>query len=445
MRRPLPARRVGPNTGAEGGGGGGGPGAGRGWPWTGGGRGAAVALPWVVPALLGVVLAAVVVLRKPAPPLVWKSTIPAPEGAVMNLNPNFPGAVTVSPDGRKIAFSARAASGKVLLYLRDLDQGSERPLAGTEQAQYPFFSPDSRWLAFFTQADHTLKKIDTTGGPPVTLCSAQDGKGGSWGAGNVIVFAPDAATPLKRVASTGGEPTDVTKFAKDENSHRQPRFLPDGRRFFYFARNRDSKESAIRIGSLDGGEPTTLMKATSQAEFASGRLLYVRDQSLMAQPFDPKTAKTTGEAVPIAERVAVLRGSAIALFTVSQNGVLLYHTRTQENEATLGMRNRGGKLEEALGDAAPHENCAFAADGGSRAGQNSLKTRGRGPGGQGGDGREFAWTQADFSRVRNAAYGRFTLDRLIRMLSALDDSVEITLDIRPREGGTAFAPVPGAE
>jgi len=339
-------------------------------------RGAAVALPWVVAALLGVVLAAVVVLRKPAPPLVWKSTIPAPEGAVMNLNPNFPGAVTVSPDGRKIAFSARAASGKVLLYLRDLDQGSERPLAGTEQAQYPFFSPDSRWLAFFTQADHTLKKIDTTGGPPVTLCSAQDGKGGSWGAGNVIVFAPDAATPLKRVASTGGEPTDVTKFAKDENSHRQPRFLPDGRRFFYFARNRDSKESAIRIGSLDGGEPTTLMKATSQAEFASGRLLYVRDQSLMAQPFDPKTAKTTGEAVPIAERVAVLRGSAIALFTVSQNGVLLYHTGTQENETTLEMRSREGKIESTLGDAAAYRNVALSADGRSAAVTISDQTSG---------------------------------------------------------------------
>ncbi|MGK2857735.1 MAG: protein kinase domain-containing protein [Thermoanaerobaculia bacterium] len=330
-------------------------------------RGAAGFLPWVIAALLGVALAAAIVLRKPEPPLVWKSTIPPPEGAVVHLNSNFPGAVTVSPDGRKIAFAARDADGKVLLYLRDLDQGSARPLAGTERAQYPFFSPDSRWIAFFTQADHTLKKIDTAGGPPVTLCSAQDGKGGSWGAENVIVFAPDAATPLKRVAATGGEPTDVTKFAKDENSHRQPRFLPDGKRFFYFARNVDSKNSAIRIGSLDGGEPTTLMKATSQVEFANGRLLYVLDQSLMAQPFDPQTAKTTGEAVPIAERVAVIRGAAIALFTASRNGVLLYHTGTLENETTLEMRSREGKLESTLGDAAAYRTVALSPDGRSAA------------------------------------------------------------------------------
>jgi len=330
-------------------------------------RRASSAVPWLIAVLLGAALAAVVVLRKPEPTLVWKSTIPAPEGSVMHLNSNHPGAVAVSPDGRKIAFSARDADGKVILYLRDLDQGSARPLAGTERAQYPFFSPDSRWIAFFTQADHTLKKIDTAGGPPITICSAQDGKGGSWGSENVIIFAPDATTPLKRVASTGGEPVDVTKFAKGENSHRQPRFLPDGKRFFYFARHGDAKENAIRIGSLDGGEPTTLMKSTSQAEFANGRLLYVLDQSLMAQPFDPKSAKITGEAVPIAERVAVIRGAAIALFAVSQNGVLLYHTGTLENETTLEMRSREGKVESTLGDAAAYRSLALSPDGRSAA------------------------------------------------------------------------------
>ncbi|MCM2314124.1 MAG: serine/threonine-protein kinase [Thermoanaerobaculia bacterium] len=326
-------------------------------------RGAAGALPWVIAALLGVALVAAVLLRKPEPKLVWKSTISAPEGTVVQLNPAFPGGVALSPDGRRIAFSALDASGKTQLYVRDLDQGAARPLAGTDRAQYPFFSPDSRWVAFFTQADRTLKKIDTTGGPPVTLCTVQDGKGGSWGADDVIIFAPAASTTLMRVAATGGEPVEITKFGKSEDSHRQPRFLPDGRRFLYFARNTDPKESAVRLGSLDGGESPILMKAASQAEFASGRLLYVREQALMAQPFDLKAGKTTGEAVPIAERVAVLRGAALGLFSTSRTGVLTYHTGSLESAITLEVRDRTGKVESNLGDVASYRHVAISPDG----------------------------------------------------------------------------------
>ena len=135
----------------------------------------------------------------------------------------------MSPDGRSIAYAAIDADGEVLLYLRRLDAPKAQALSDAHNAAYPFWSPDSRWIGFFNRADGTLKKIDTRGGPPITLCKAPNGKGGTWNEEGDIIFAPDASGPLSRVSSAGGDTEVLTTIDFDRhNSHRHPKFLPGG-------------------------------------------------------------------------------------------------------------------------------------------------------------------------------------------------------------------------
>ena len=137
-----------------------------------------------------------------------------------------------------------------------LDEAEARPLSGTENAQYPFWSPDSRRIGYFSNGK--LRVVEAVGGPPLALCDAAEGKGGSWGRNGVIVFAPNYNTPLHRVAEAGGDSTPVTEFddERKDNSHRHPRFLPDGNHFLYMARSASgsSEGQAVMIGSLDGSE-----------------------------------------------------------------------------------------------------------------------------------------------------------------------------------------------
>ena len=149
------------------------------------------ALPWAAAAVLGLALVVVAWPRPTAPPRVVKASVAPPEGMRFGLNVVGPGATTVSPDGKKIAFTAIDDEGETRLYVQNLDAGKAHVLSGTEGAQYPFWAPDSRWLGFFTQPEDLLRKIDTNGGPPITLCAATNGKGGTWNTDGVIVFAPD--------------------------------------------------------------------------------------------------------------------------------------------------------------------------------------------------------------------------------------------------------------
>ena len=168
--------------------------------------------------------------------------------------------VAVSPDGRNIVFVAGAQSA-YQIWLRPVAALAARPIPGTEGGTFPFWSPDSRFIGFF--AAGKLKKVQIAGGPPIPLCDAPVGRGGSWNRDNVILFAPSAGanTGLQRVSSAGGVPTVVTTLdpATGETSHRWPHFLPDGRHYIYTASTGPccpaSKPSMIRIGSLDSTEP----------------------------------------------------------------------------------------------------------------------------------------------------------------------------------------------
>jgi serine/threonine protein kinase len=310
------------------------------------------ALPWALVVLAAIAVASLSLRPEPPSPIL-KATIPPPDSAGFHLNGLNPGPAVFSPDGSKIAFSATATDGVVRLYVRSLGASQAHLLSGTEGAQYPFWSPDSRWLGFFTQVDGTLKKIDSAGGPPMTLCEAADGKGGAWNREGVILFAPNSGDPIHRVSAAGGESEAVTEIDEElHNSHRHPRFLPDGRRFLFMARGDGAKPSAVMAGSLDGEEPRPVVESPIQAEFASGHLLFARDSTLMARPFDPDKLEFTDEAIPLAEDVLRITAASLAVFSSSENGNLLYQTGSAVAGTSIEWRELSGQVSGSLGDPA---------------------------------------------------------------------------------------------
>jgi serine/threonine protein kinase/Tol biopolymer transport system component len=322
--------------------------------------------PWAMALLAGVVAAAAIVLAvNRQPPRVFQTTLPPPTDTTFHLTGVTPGPAVLSPDGTRVAFSARNADGVAQLFLRALDQPEAHVVSGTDGAQYPFWSPDSGWVAFFTMADGTLKKVDASGGPPITLCDASNGKGGSWGSDDVIVFAPDSDTPIHSVSASGGESRPVTEIEKGRhNSHRHPRFLPDGRRFLYFARGAKAGESVIEVGSLDGDGGRELVRGDTQAEYAAGYLFFIRDQTLMAQPFDPQALEFDGEAKPLAENALTVPAAALGVFTVSPAGLLAYHSGGLNASVTPKWFDRSGREVGVLGAPGEYSSGVLSPDGG---------------------------------------------------------------------------------
>ncbi len=292
------------------------------------------ALPWVLVAVLAVALAAVgavaVVRGRPAARRPVRSFLLPPDKTSFAFDGAI-GGPELSPDGTRLVFVARDAGGKTSLYVRPLDSQAALPLAGTDGASYPFWSPDGRYVGFFVPGK--LKKIDAAGGPPETICAAASGRGGTWNRDGVIVFAPDLYGSLERVASAGGAATALTVsgVAAQQTSQRWPAFLPDGRHFLFWAGGplnaSEVKTDGIYVGSLEDAASAFLEQADSDAVYAPpGYLLFQRDQSLMAQPFDASARKLTGEAFPIAEQVANPQNYRRGCFTASDDGTLAYQT-----------------------------------------------------------------------------------------------------------------------
>jgi Tol biopolymer transport system component len=308
-------------------------------------------------------------LRSRAPEVrVYRASIPAPEGTVFSVDTTQPGPPALSPDGKKLAFAARGADAKVRLYIRALDATTAQPLAGTEGAQYPFWSPDSRFIAF--GADQKLKKIEASGGPPTVLCPTTDfPKGGAWSPKGVIVFAPSSGGPLWAVSENGGETRQVTKLdaKRGDNSHRLPSFLPDGTHFLFLARLGGASPvegNQVLVGSVDGGEPKPILRSPAAAEYASGYLLFMRDAALMAQRFDPSRRRLEGEPHPVAESVSIVRGAAKGTFSASQTGVLVAHVGDSiVLGADLEWVDRAGKTTGTLLEHAPYDEAVISPDG----------------------------------------------------------------------------------
>jgi Tol biopolymer transport system component len=276
--------------------------------------------------------------------------ITEPPGARFDMDGRSPGPATLSPNGKMVAFVAMGEDNVSHLYLRHLDQGQAVKLSGTEDAAYPFWSPDSDYIGFFSVMTDRLRKIAVSGGPPVTLCTAENGKGGSWNPDGVIIFAPTASGGLSRVPSIGGDPEPITAVGKGENSHRHPRFLPNGQDFLFAVRGIDGDSFSIRMGSLDGREPVDVAPTESQAEFADGHLFTTREGVLFATPFDPATGKLTGGGTPLVEQVLIAGlSSAAGSYSVLPSGMMLFQTGSGEEERVISWTDLGSQRMEAIG------------------------------------------------------------------------------------------------
>ena len=299
----------------------------------------AAAAPARTPVLLlaGVALACLLagaalgwkVIARPGPAPVLHTMIPPPRDTDYDLSGTAPGPAVVSPDGSMVAFTASDAEGVTRLFLRHLDKGESVSLSGTDGAAYPFWSADNRYLGFFDMAGNKLRKVAVAGGPPVTICTAPNGKGGTWNLDGDIVFAPDFNVALHRVPAIGGEPVPITTVGPDHDSHRHPRFLPDGKRFVFVARSNDEATgNAVFLASLDTTvAPRQIAETQANVDYADGHLLTVREGVLMATPFSPDQERVTDGGTPIVENVLVLSaGAAVSVFSPSRTGMLVYQT-----------------------------------------------------------------------------------------------------------------------
>ena len=304
-----------------------------------------------------IALTAVRFHEQPLQTPVVRSSIPPPENAV------FASPMAISPDGRRLAFGASTSDGKTQIWVRPLDAPTPHPLPGTEGATHPFWSPDSRFLGFF--AEGKLKKIDASGGPAFTLCAAPDGEGGTWNRDGVIVFSPTSRDALYQVSAASGVPSPVTTLdrSRSETTHRWPWFLPDGRRFLYGAGNTASG-SAIRVGSIDStSDSKVLVESMFNAVYAQGYLLFLREGTLMAQPFDTTRLVTTADASPVAEQIQTPRGLLRGVFSVSATGFLVYRTGGPIAGDQLAWFDRSGKQVAKLGAPGLFSNVHLSPDG----------------------------------------------------------------------------------
>jgi Tol biopolymer transport system component/predicted Ser/Thr protein kinase len=286
------------------------------------------------------------------------------------------GAMAVSPDGHWMVFPAIGEGGVTSFWVRSLDTVEARPLPGTDtSAQTPpaSWSWDSRYVIF--TANNKLKKIDTQGGPPQTLADVPGNlNGAAWNRDGVILIGivPGPGGPLLRVPASGGVAAPATALDKGETGHRWPQFLPDGRHFLYQRVSSDANKMGVYVGSIDAkpGEQSLkrLLASDRQAYYAvsssggPGYLVFLRDSTLMAQPFDPAKMELSGEPTAIAEGVDSFGRATYGLFSVSNTGTLVYRGRTV-SRMSLTWFDQQGNPGGTLGEPGEYANPAVSPDG----------------------------------------------------------------------------------
>jgi len=289
--------------------------------------------------------------RRPAAPgraAVMRLSILPPENASFE-------SFAVSPDGRKLAFTA-TLNEKMMLWVRALDSLDARPLAGTENAAYPFWSPDSLSIGFFMP--HKLKVVDASGGPARDIADVIVGRGGAWSPEGVILFCPRPVGILYQVPASGGAATPVTSLdeSRAEIAHTFPQFLPGGRQFLYLAASSRPGESSIRAASLDSTGSKVLLNADTGAVHApvlrgyGPSLLFAHDGALMAQPFESQRLQLSGEPMVVVPEVRHRRWQQPS-FSASSKGVLLYQGAEHQQFCWF---DRQGKLLASVG---PQNDC----------------------------------------------------------------------------------------
>lgn len=334
-------------------------------------------LAWTA-AALGVTSAIVAwsLPRGSAPPpaesrLVVRSSLVLPTDVRLSVAEDPSSRFAISPDGRRLAMIANGGAGELRLYVRPIDGLVPQPLAGTEGASHPFWSPDSRSIGFIarptaegligTQAK--LKRIDLASGQVTTLGDVAFSATGTWNADGAILFTPRGTAPIHRIPASGGASSPVTTLdeANGDVQHAHPFFLPDGRHFlFSIVGSRTSGAITTRgvyLGSLDGQEPPRLIvDGVSMAKYANGHVLFVRSGRLMALPFDVDRAPRTADPIQLAE------GVQDGAFSVSTTGVLAYEA-VAPVRMHLAWFDREGRRLSTLGEEADYADVALSRDG----------------------------------------------------------------------------------
>jgi serine/threonine-protein kinase len=329
-------------------------------------------LPWLITAV-ALAFTIALVLARWAP---WRRTVAlAPVRVNVELgadvflsNTNLGAATILSPDGTVMAFVGQQLTrgGAAQLYVRRLSQLQAAPLAGTDDAQSPFFSPDGQWIAFF--AGGKLKRIPTTGGPVITICDAALGRGGAWADDGTIVFSPDVgpAGRLLQVSYAGGTPTPLTALAQSEVNQRWPEILPGGDAvLFTSTRSPGSYHDAdLVVQPLPAGARKVVLRGGSYGRYVhSGHLVYVDDGRLKAVPFDLKRLEVTGQPVTVVEGVSSNAASGGAQVAVSAAGTLVYLPGLRASGAPIHWMDQEGNLTLLRATSANWAELAFAPDG----------------------------------------------------------------------------------
>ena len=278
--------------------------------------------------------------------------------------------MALSRDGSMLAFvSPDEGTGLPVLYVQHIGTPGARRLPGTDGATYPFWSPDGANVAFF--ANGKLQRVSISGGPPQKLVDVLAARGGSWGARNVIIYAPDAGSSIWRVNPDGtgaASVTDVHAGGRHDETHRWPFFLPDGNHFLYwdgnFGNERDDRVSGIYISSLDRKERKQVTLSHSNGGVALGHLFYANDEhQLISVPFDASKGDVTGSPSSVANLVGFQPSTYWADFAVSESGTLVYNEKSGSSFSELVWVDRSGKRLGTVGQQEVMCNPSISPDG----------------------------------------------------------------------------------
>ena len=337
--------------------------------------GLASKLPWLVAGLAVVAAIAAMMIgpgsRNATGGAAYELSLSGPSDGRFLIGSNL-GWGVVSPDGRRIVVSATTSEGSGL-WVRSLDRDDGRLLAGTETGFYPFWSPDSRWVAFFDRGE--LRRIEVDGGLPEKICGAGWGRGGSWSETGRIVFNPMGGGPISVVEANEGDPRQVTELdvTLGEDAHYWPVWLPDGEHFLYFIRSGRREHQGIYLGRVreDGIDPERrrIVASSSSGVFVPARdgepamLLWVQEETLLARAFDPESFTLSGPTSQVAEGVRVLASQRASMASASSEGTLTFASSTFGRNRVAWFDRQGRGPEPIAGPDWSHFQPKISPDG----------------------------------------------------------------------------------
>ena len=304
-------------------------------------------------ALVGIALASLLGLV-----MVWRGGKMTPQGQeeFAILLPGEATHLAVSADGTMLAYTTPdEKTGESVIDIQKIGSRGVTRLMGTEGASYPFWSPDNQWLGFY--ADGKLKKVSLAGGMPQVLTIASNGRGGSWGSKNVIIYAPETGTAIWRINPDGTHAENLTAkmMVDSESSHRWPAFLPDGEHFLFWGgnfKNVDTDtESWIYLSSIEGKERKKVVQTRSNAAYTNGRIVFwEKGRGLVATKMDLASGKVSEEKKVIGEEVGYQASTYYAAFAASENGTVVYNPSAGATQSVLEWYDRSGKALSRLGE-----------------------------------------------------------------------------------------------